>query len=59
MGQALLEQQQAEEMKEKVKDYQLHQLASQNDTDVRTERAIQPTRKHTTSIYTVEANRIK
>ena len=41
MGQALLEQQQAEEMKEKVKYYQLHQLAIQNDTDVRTERAIQ------------------
>ena len=28
-------------MKEKVKDYELHQLAIQNDTDVRTERAIQ------------------
>jgi len=41
MGQALLEQQQAEEMKERVKDYQLHQLAIQNDTDARTERAIQ------------------
>ena len=41
MGQARLEQQQAEEMKERVKDYQLHQLAIQNDTDVRTERVIQ------------------
>lgn len=41
MGQALLEQQQAEEMKERVKDYQLRQLAIQNDTDARTERAIQ------------------
>ena len=41
MGHALLEQQQAEEMKERAKYYQLHQLAVQNDTDVRTERAIQ------------------
>ena len=41
MGLALLEQQQAEEMKERVKDYQLHQLAIQHDTDARTERAIQ------------------
>ena len=29
MGQTLLEQQQAEEMKERVKDYQLHQLEIQ------------------------------
>ena len=41
MGQAILEQQQAEEMKERVKDYQFHQLALQNDMDVRIERAIQ------------------
>ena len=46
MGQAILEQQQAEEMKERVKDYQLHQLAVQNDTDVRIEG--NPTRKRTT-----------
>ena len=36
MGQALLEQQQAEEMKERVKDYQLHQATHQNDADART-----------------------
>ena len=41
MGQAVLEQQQAEEMKDKIKDYQLHQLAIKNDTDARTERANQ------------------
>ena len=41
MGRAILEQQQAEEMKERVKYYQVHQLAVQNDTDVRRERAIQ------------------
>ena len=29
MGQAILEQQQAEEMKERVKDYHVHQLAVQ------------------------------
>ncbi len=41
VGQALLEQQQAAEIKEKIKDYQIQQLAIQNDTDARTERAIQ------------------
>ena len=41
MGQALLEQQQAEEMKERVKYYQIHQLALQKDTDARTQRAIE------------------
>lgn len=41
VGQALLEQQEAEAMKEKVKDYQLQQLAIQNDTDVKRQRAIQ------------------
>ena len=42
MGQALLEQQQQDEdIKERVKVYQLHQLAIQNGTDVRTESAIQ------------------
>ena len=30
MGQAILEQRQAEEIKERVKDYQLRQLAVQN-----------------------------
>ena len=40
MGQALLEQQQVEEMKERLKDFQIHQLALQNDTDARTQRAI-------------------
>ena len=39
-GQALLEQQQSEEIKEKLKYYQLQQLAIQNDTDVRTQSAI-------------------
>ena len=41
MGQALLEQQEANEMAERVKDYQLKELADQNETSVRTERAIQ------------------
>ena len=40
-GQAILEQQQAGDMKERVNDYQLHQLAVQNDTDVKIGRAIQ------------------
>ena len=40
MGQALLEQQQVEELKERLNDYQIHQLALQNDTDARTQRAI-------------------
>ena len=40
MGQALLEQQQVEEVKERLKDYQIRQLALQNDTDARTQRAI-------------------
>ena len=44
MGQVLLEQQEAEEMKGKMKEHILQQLAVQNDTDVRTERAIQQER---------------
>ena len=40
MSHAVLEQQQAEEIKERVKDYQVPQLAVQNDTDARIERAI-------------------
>ena len=40
MGQAILEQQQVEEMKEIVKYYELQQLAIQNDTDMRTQSAI-------------------
>jgi len=40
-GMAVLEQQRAEEMKDKLKHYQLQQLAVQNDTDVRTQSAIQ------------------
>ena len=41
MGQALFEQQQIDEMKDKVKDSQLRELADQNETSARTERAIQ------------------
>ena len=41
MGQALFEQQQIDEMKDKVKDYQLREIADQNETSARTERAIQ------------------
>ena len=40
-GQALLEQQQVEEMKERLKNHQLQQLATQNNTDARVEKAIQ------------------
>lgn len=41
MGQALFEQQQIDEMKDKLKDYQLREIADQNETSARTERAIQ------------------
>ena len=40
-GQALLEQQQVEEMKERLKNHQVQQLAIQNNTDARVEKAIQ------------------
>ena len=40
-GQAILEQQQADELKHRFKDTQLRQLAIQNDTDVRTEAILQ------------------
>ena len=40
-GQALLEQQQVEEMKERIKNHQVQQLAIQNNTDARVEKAIQ------------------
>ena len=41
MGQAVFEQQQIDEMKNKVKDYQLREIADQNETSARKERAIQ------------------
>ena len=41
VGQALLEQQEANEMAERVKDYQLKEIADQNETSARTERAVQ------------------
>ena len=40
-GQALLEQQQVEEMQERLKNHQVQQLAIQNNTDARVEKAIQ------------------
>ena len=46
MGQATLEQQQAEEMKERFNDYQLQKVAIQNDTDMRTQSAIQQGSEH-------------
>jgi len=41
MGQALVEQHQIDEKKDQVKYYQLRELADQNETSARTERAIQ------------------
>ena len=41
VGQALLEQQEVDAIKHKIKDYELQQLADRNETDRRTEKAIQ------------------